>query len=116
VNIASGSALIGAYQVTITFNKNLVTLAAGNVTGGNGAGFGSFTAKNIDNATGTLVINNFVAGSTASGNFTVANLVFTPIRAGTTTVTPSGITVTDEAGNSVSSSFLTLSVTSLNIN
>ncbi len=117
VNIASGTTQIGSYQVTITYNKDLVTLSSSNVTGGSGAGFtGTPTTVNIDNTAGMVTVNHFQTGNTPSGNFTVATLTFTPIRAGTATLSTSGITVTNTAGNDVSSSFLSLSTTSLTIN
>ena len=119
VNLASGATVIGAYQVTISFDKDLVTLASANVTGGSGVGFtGTPITVNIDNAAGTVTVNHFQVGSSPAGDFNVATLVFTPIRKGTGTATlaPSGITVTDAMANDVSTGFLSLSNTSLTIN
>jgi adhesin/invasin len=114
VNIASGTTAVGAYQVTISFNKNLVNLSSANVSGGNGAGFtGSPGVVNIDNAAGTVTINHFQIGNSPAGNFTVANLTFIAIRSGTSPLAASGITVTDTSGNTISSGFLSLSTNSL---
>ncbi len=117
VNIASGTTAIGAYQVTISFDKNLVNLTSANVTGGSGAGFtGTPTTVNIDNVSGTVTLNAFQTGNSPAGNFTVATLTFTGLRGGTSALTTSGITVTDTGGMDASPNMLSLSASSLTIN
>ena len=81
VNINSASA-VGSYQVTIGFNKNVTTIANDGVAGGSGAGFtGVPTTVNIDNAAGTLTLNQFQTGNSPTGNFSVAQVTFTPVAA-----------------------------------
>ncbi len=117
VVISSGTTLIGGYQVTIAFDKNKVLLNSANVTGGTGAGFtGLPTTVVIDNAAGRVTVNAFQTSDNPQGNFTVARLTFTPIAAGTFNLISSGITVTDTFGNDVSSSFLSLSTSTVTIN
>ncbi len=121
VNISSGTAAIGSYQVTITYNKDLVILNASNVTGGNGAGFTTTpTTVNIDNNVGLVTINSFQTGNSPSGNFTVAGVTFTPIRAGTFTLgtAPQGFptSVTDTTSADTNPNFLSLSNTTITVN
>ncbi len=98
VSVSSGTA-VGSYQVRITYDKNVVQLSPGSVSGGNGPGFTvTPTAVNIDNASGFVDINAFQTGNSPSGTFTVANLVFTPVAAGTSPLTLSVTTLTDTNG------------------
>jgi hypothetical protein len=107
---------VGAYQATISYDKSLVQLSSSNVKGGTGAGFtGNPTTINIDNTVGTVTINAFQTVSSPTGTFTVANLVFTPIKVGTTSLTLSGITLTNTAGNNLPTSRVSLSSGSLTV-
>ena len=83
VTITSTTA-VGAYQVTIGYDPNILKLIPSGVTGGTGAGFtGTPTVVNIDNTAGTVTINAFQTGNSPTGTFTVANLAFIPLSDGT---------------------------------
>ncbi len=95
LNISSAIG-VGSYQVTINYNRNVVILQQAGVTGGNGAGFtGTPTTVNIDNSAGTVIINAFQTANSPTGTFSVANLTFTAVAAGTSNLTVSGIVLTD---------------------
>jgi len=112
--INSGNTAIGAYQATISYDKNLVQLVDSNVTGGNAPGFTSKPATvNVDSAAGKVTITQFQVGASPAGNFSVARLTFTPLRAGTTALILSGVSLTDAQGNDVNSAFLSVSTSSL---
>jgi hypothetical protein len=118
VQINSGATVIGSYQVTIHFDPTLLSVSIPNVTGGTGTGYtGAPLVVNPSNVAGTVTINSFQTNQSApSGNFTVAHVIFTPKALGTTNLTMSGVSVSDNLGNTVSSGFLTLSSTSVTIN
>jgi IPT/TIG domain-containing protein len=102
VQISSGVTPIGSYQVTLTFDPSLVQLSSRNVTGGNGGGFAAGpTTVNIDNRAGTVTLNQFITSNNPSGTFTVANLTFTPIHAGTVNLGLIVNAVTDRLANDV---------------
>ncbi|MBI4474173.1 MAG: hypothetical protein HY646_15995 [Acidobacteria bacterium] len=108
--VVNSTDAVGAYQVTIAYDKNIVQLTAANVKGGTGAGFTATpTAVNIDNLGGTVTLNAFQTGNSPAGTFTVANLVFTPVALGTTNLTLSGITLTDKSGANLPSNRISLS-------
>ncbi len=101
---------VGSYQITIAYDKNIVRLDAANVRGGNGAGFTSApTTINIDNVTGTVTLNQFQTGNAPTGQFTVANLTFTPVSVGTSTLTVSGRVLTDTQTSDIDVNQMTLS-------
>jgi len=107
---------VGSYQVTISYDKNIVQLSSANVRGGTGAGFANPPGTiNIDNAAGTVTFNAFQVGNAPTGTFTVANLVFIPVAPGTSSLTLSGVTVTDTSGNDLPVNRLTLSSNSITI-
>jgi hypothetical protein len=113
--INSGSTVIGSYQVTIHFDPNLLSLSS--VTGGTGTGYTGTPFVVNTTVVGQVTINSFQTDPSApTGNFTVAHLVFTPMAAGTVTLTTSGVTVTDHSSNSVSPTFLSLSAATITIN
>ena len=118
VTIASGSTVIGGYQVTINYDPTVVQVQANtNVSGGTGAGFtGNPTTINFNDTAGTLTLNTFQMGNLPDGNFTVAQVTFIPIRGGPVTLTTSGVAVVDTEGEDVSAAFLSLSSTSLTVN
>jgi hypothetical protein len=88
-----------------------------NVSGGTGAGFtGNPTTINFNDTAGTLTLNTFQMGNSPTGNFTVAQVTFIPIRGGPVTLTTSGVAVVDTEGEDVSAAFLSLSSTSLTVN
>ena len=98
VQVTSSNA-VGAYDVTISFDKNVVNCSSDNVTGGNGAGFtGRPTTVNCQNAEGTLRLNHFQSGNFPTGTFTVANVVFIPVVAGTSSLTVTVNALTDTSG------------------
>jgi len=108
---------LGSYQLTITFNKNVVTVAAADVKGGNGAGFTAApTTINIDNAAGTITLQRSQTGNLPTGLFTIANITFTPVAVGTTNLTLGAVSLTDTTtlnilpANAVSLSSNTVSV------
>jgi alpha-tubulin suppressor-like RCC1 family protein len=108
--VVTSPVAVGSYQITIGFDKNIVTLDAANVKGGTGAGFTDVPATiNVDNNAGTVTINNFQIGSAPSGTFTVANLVFTPVTVGTSPLTVSGVTLTNTDGDDLPGSSISLS-------
>ena len=112
VLISSGAITVGSYQVTITFDPSLVQVAS--VAGGD-APFSGFIVQAVDNITGSVVLNNFQISGLA-GSFRVATLNFTPVQPGTVNLSTSGVTVTDIASEELSSSFMSLSATTLTVN
>ena len=112
VLINSGVVAVFAYQVTISFDPSLVQVAS--VAGGDGP-FSGFIVQTVDNTTGTVTLNNFSTSGRA-GSFRVATLNFTRVQPGTVNLSTSGVTVTDASGKDVSSSFLSLSATTLTVN
>ncbi|PYS27713.1 MAG: hypothetical protein DMG11_15490 [Acidobacteria bacterium] len=100
--VISGPEALGSYQVTIGFNKNIVTVNPANVKGGTGAGFtGNPTTVNVDNNMGVVTINHFQVGNSPTGLFTVANITFTPVAVGTTNLSLFGISLTDTSGGNL---------------
>jgi IPT/TIG domain-containing protein/ZU5 domain-containing protein len=98
VQVTSSTA-VGAYDITIGFDKNVVNCNSDNVTGGNSAGFtGRPTSVNCRNAEGTLRLNHFQSGNSPTGTFTVANVFFIPVGAGTSNLTVTVNALTDTAG------------------
>jgi hypothetical protein len=98
VQVLSSTA-VGAYDVTIAFDKNVVNCSPDNVTGGNGAGFnGRPITVNCQNAEGTLRLNHFQSGNSPAASFTVANVVFIPVGAGTSDLTLTINALTDTSG------------------
>ena len=107
---------VGAYQITIGFDKKTVMVNAADVKGGTGDGFtGTPMTVNVDNNAGTVTINHFQFGSAPSGTFTVANLVFTPVAVGTSPLTLSGVTLADTNGDDLPASGVTLSSDSITV-
>ena len=100
---------VGSYQVTISYDKNIVTVNPANVRGGTGAGF---TANpflvNVDNNAGTVTINHFQLGNSPTGQFTVANITFTPVAVGTSSLTLTSRALTDTNGASLPATRLSL--------
>ncbi len=114
----SSSTAVGAYQVTISYNKNIVSLVSGNITGGSGAGFtGSPVTINIDNANGQVTLNSFQTGNTPAGTFSVANLTFTGVSAGSSGLIISNPVLTDTLshGLPIPPAQITLSANSVNV-
>jgi hypothetical protein len=100
VVINTVSTKVGTYQVTINFDKTKVMLKDEDVVPASSGPYNSFTAKNIENANGTVTLNQFTTSPTnPPATFVVATLKFTGLAAGTTTLTTSGITLTDEKGD-----------------
>jgi hypothetical protein len=128
VQIASGTTVIGSYDVTIHFDPakvritcddgTLNCLASASITGGSASQYSSFSTTRINNAgDGQVQVNQFQTNQTApKGNFTVAHITFTPIRTGNVTLSTTGVVVTDNLSNGVSTSFLSLSAPGLTIN
>jgi len=101
---------VGSYQATIHFDKNIVTVDPANVKGGTGSGFTAApTTVNVDNNSGTVTINHFQTGNTPTGSFTVASITFTPVAVGTTSLSLSGIVLTDTSGSDLPANRVTLS-------
>lgn len=135
VQINSGSTAVGSYQVTITFNKDLVKVDGSNspdadgnpVSNPNVLGAGGTTGFanppgviNIENANSRITINSFQPVTNPSGTFTVARITFTPIRPGTVTLgtaptTLLATTVTNTAGGDVTGATVTFSQSSFTI-
>ena len=100
---------VGSYQVTISYDKNIVTVNPANVRGGTGAGFtASPFLVNVDNNAGTLTINHFQLGNSPTGQFTVANITFTPVAVGTSSLTLTSRALTDTNGASLPATRLSL--------
>ncbi len=77
-----------------------MTLNAANVSGGTGAGFTSTpTTVNVDNSSGSVTLNAFQIGSSPTGTFTVATLVFTPAAVGSSNLTLTVTSLTGTTGN-----------------
>ncbi len=134
VQIDSGTTAVGSYQVTITFNKDLVKVdgssspdADGNpVSNTNVLGAGGTTGFanppgviNIENANSRITINSFQPLTNPSGTFTVARITFTPIRTGAVTLgtAPTGFptTVTKTNGDAITGATVTFSQSSFTI-
>ena len=114
--VVTSADAIGSYQITIGFDKNIVTVNAANVKGGTGTGFTDVpTTINVDNDAGTVTINQFQTGSTPTGTFTVANLVFTRVAVGTSHLTLSGVTLTDTNGDELPAGRVVLSSDSITV-
>ena len=98
VQITSSTA-VGAYDVTITFDKSVVNCSPNNVTGGNAPGFTDRpTTVNCQNADGTLRLNHFQSGNSPAGTLTVANVTLIPVAAGTTNLSVNVNALTDTSG------------------
>jgi hypothetical protein len=119
VQINSGSNVVGSYPLSILFDNTAVSLNPQDVTGGTGTGFtGTPITVNVSNAGGIVTINSFQTNPSApSGNFTVARIKFTTLKAGTVNLTLSGVVVTDPTGSiTLDPSFLSLSATTITVN
>ncbi len=115
--VNSGSTRVYSYQVTIRYDRSILTVHPENVTGGDGSGFTSKpTVINVDTP-GTLILNHYTTGSPPSGTFTIAHVTFTPIGTGTSAVTlspdPRETFVTDFGGDTISQATISLSTTSI---
>ena len=98
----SSATPVGAYQVRIGYDPDILKLEPSGIDGGTGAGFGTVTSFNIDNTTGTVTVNAFQTGNSPTGTFTVANLAFTaslPLSEGTSNLTLVVDALTDTFGN-----------------
>jgi hypothetical protein len=108
--VVNSANAVGAYQVTISYDKNIVIVDPANVKGGTGAGF---TARpltvNVDNNAGTVTINHFQLGNSPTGQFTVANITFTPVGVGTSSLTFATRALTDTNGANLPVTRLSLS-------
>ncbi len=114
--VVTSANAVGAYQITIGFDKNIVTVNAANVKGGTGDGFTDAPMTiNVDNQAGTVTINHFQTGISATGTFTVANLVFTPVATGTSPLTVSGVSLIDINGDDLPPNGITLSSGSITV-
>jgi hypothetical protein len=89
---------VGAYQVTIGYNKSVVTLDPANVTGGTVPGFdGKPILVNADNTAGNVVVGHFQIQSAPTGTFSVAVFNFTGVGAGTSNLVLTVNALTDTA-------------------
>jgi hypothetical protein len=114
--VINSATAVGSYQVTISYDKNIVQLSSANVRGGTGAGFtGTPTTVNIDNTAGRVIINHFQTGNAPTGTFTVANLIFTPLATGTSALTLSGVTLTDTVANTLPATAVSLSSATISV-
>ncbi|MBI4474083.1 MAG: IPT/TIG domain-containing protein, partial [Acidobacteria bacterium] len=114
--VITSSVGVGLYQVTISFDKNVVQLQSANVKGGTGAGFAQApTTINIDNSAGTVTLNAFQTSSAPTGTFTIANLTFTPVAVGTSNLTISNITLTNTNGDNLPATGMSLSSNTITV-
>jgi hypothetical protein len=110
VNVNSKKA-VGSYQVTIGYDPATVLLSASNVTGGNGAGF-TEAPLSVNARPGSATINSFQVGQSPIGAFSVAQMAFTAVAAGTSSLTLTVGTVSDTLGNDLEPSEAQISLSS----
>jgi len=104
VQVNSGSQKLGSYQFTITFDPSMINVDTTIGTNGVEAGADGFlTAVNVDNTTGTLVVNGFDINGTGPGSeLDVLRIYFYAFDIpGDTNIDLSVSTLTDELGNSI---------------
>ena len=108
---------VGAYQLTIEFDRNYLRLDQSKITVGAAIGFAqSPLTVSVDNQTGTLIISAFQTRATPSGRLVVATLPFTAAARGEAALRMKHVTVTDTNGRDAGSSArLALSATTVRI-
>jgi len=93
VHVDSGTSKLGAYQFTITYNQNIITVDTTKGTNGVEPGADGFVAAVNANTPGRLIVNGFDAYGKGPGNdLHVLTVHWKTVGAGTTTL---GLTVTD---------------------
>lgn len=97
---------LGAYQFTLKFDPNLVTIKNGQDAGWlSSTGLSIIPLSQIDNTAGTAIFaaysmtNGSQSGPSGTGN--LVNIVFSPLKSGTTQLELTGLTLLNPNGSSI---------------
>ena len=116
VQVNSLTTALRSYDVTITYDRNIVAVSAANISGGTGAGFTSPPSViSIDSNAGRVRLSHTQAGNEPAGAFTVAALQFIPVAAGTSMLTLTTSVSSGIDGELVSGAPISLSASSVSV-
>jgi hypothetical protein len=112
--VVETSSALGAYQVTLQFDPQVVQLSAEDVAGGLAEGFESRPlVVNVDNATGRITLASFQVGSHPTGRMTVARISFSTRAAPASPFLVHVDEVTNSAGQSLDAAEVAVSLARL---